>query len=66
MKKIFKCNFCNSPLTKDCVALNKKLIGHNVKKFLCLTCMAEEFDCTEEDLRDKIEEFKEQGCTLFM
>ena len=66
MKKIFKCKFCGSPLTKDCVALNKKLIGRNVKEFLCLTCMADDFDCTEDDLRDKIEEFKEQGCTLFM
>ena len=66
MKKIFKCNFCNATLSKDCVALNKKLIGRNVKNFLCLTCMADEFDCTEDDLRDKIEELKEQGCTLFM
>ena len=66
MKKIFKCKFCNAPISKDCVALNKKLIGHNVKNFLCMTCMADEFDCTEDDLRDKIEEFKEQGCTLFM
>ena len=64
--KNFKCQLCNSPLTKDCVALNKKLIGRNVKDFLCLTCMACEFECTEDDLRDNIEEFKEQGCTLFM
>lgn len=65
MKK-FKCKFCSSPLSKDCVALNKKLNGRNAKDFLCLTCMADEFDCTEDDLRDKIEDLKEQGCTLFM
>ena len=53
-------------MKKDWVALNKKLIGRNVKEFLCLACMADDFDCTEEDLRDKIEEFKEQGCTLFL
>ena len=66
MKKIFQCKFCGSILNKDAVALNKKLIGRNVKEFLCLFCMADDFDCTEEDLREKIEEFKEQGCTLFL
>ena len=66
MGKIFKCKICGTPIKKDCVALNRKLIGRNVKEFLCLSCMAEDFECTEEDLRDKIEDFKEQGCTLFL
>lgn len=66
MRKIFKCKICGTPIKKDCVALNKKLIGQNVKEFLCLSCMAEDFECTEEDLRDKIEEFREQSCTLFL
>jgi hypothetical protein len=28
--------------------------------------MAEYFGCDEEDLKIKIREFKEQGCTLFL
>lgn len=65
MKK--KCSFCNSQLSeKNVIALNKKMLGHNVKKKLCLVCLAEYLSCTEEELRVKIEEFKEHGCTLFV
>ena len=65
MKKIVKCKFCGAVLEKDWIALNKKLIRRDLKEFLCLTCLADDFNCTVEDLQDKIEEFKEQGCTLF-
>ncbi|MDD4111274.1 MAG: hypothetical protein PHS54_07060 [Clostridia bacterium] len=64
MKKI-ECKFCNNNLIKDIVALNKKLLGRNVQKFLCIKCLADYLDCTEDDLLIKIEEFKEQNCILF-
>ena len=60
------CIECNKALTKDEVALNKKLIDKNTKEFLCLDCMSEGFGCEVEDLQIKIDEFKEQGCTLFI
>ena len=60
------CIECNKALTKDEVALNKKLIDKNTKEFLCLNCMSEQFVCEVEDLQIKIDEFKEQGCTLFI
>ena len=60
------CIECNKALTKDEVALNKKLIDKNTKEFLCLNCMSEQFGCDVEDLQIKIDEFKEQGCTLFI
>ena len=60
------CIECNKALTKDEVALNKKLIDKNTKEFLCLNCMSEQFGCEVEDLQIKIDEFKEQGCTLFI
>lgn len=60
------CSFCNVQLGKDVVALNKKLLGRNVKKQLCIRCLAEYLSCAEEDLRVKIQEFKDQGCTLFI
>lgn len=51
---------------KDCIALNKKMLGRiNRTKFLCMECLAEYLDCTEEDLLQKIEDFKDEGCTLF-
>ena len=60
------CIECNKALTKYEVALNKKLIDKNTKEFLCLNCMSEQFGCEVEDLQIKIDEFKEQGCTLFI
>lgn len=61
-----KCRDCDKALTKDEIALNKKLISPDVQEFQCLDCMSESFGCDVDDLRIKIEEFKEQGCTLFI
>lgn len=60
------CCECDNILSKDEIALNKKLIDKNVKEFMCLECMSEHFGCEVEDLQVKIDEFKEQGCTLFI
>lgn len=64
--KIKNCSECGKVLSKDEIALNKKLIDKNVKEFLCLECLSERFGCEVEDLEIKIDEFKEQGCTLFV
>ncbi len=65
-KKIETCIDCGLQLTKDEVALNKKLISLELKEFRCLYCLSTSFGCEVEDLRIKIDEFKEQGCTLFI
>jgi len=59
------CCECSDPLTRDEVALSKKLLGLEIKDFYCVECLAEFLECSVEDLRIKIEEFKEQGCSLF-
>jgi len=60
------CMVCGkSKLSKDEVGLNKKLINKNIKSLYCLDCLAVFLDVSVEDLEDKIEEFKEEGCTLF-
>lgn len=59
------CKNCESVLDKDTIALNKKLLGIDVKEYMCLECLADTFDCSVDDLKIKIEEFKEEGCTLF-
>ena len=66
MKKKVCCCECQRELVKDEIALNKKMIDQDVEEFYCLPCMAEYFGCYEQDLREKIQEFKEQGCTLFL
>ena len=60
-----RCFFCDAELTKDEIALNKKIVGRSVVKIQCLPCLAAYFETTVEELREKIEEFKRLGCALF-
>lgn len=61
-----KCIVCGKEIVdRDTIGLNKKLIGKNIAEFYCIECLAVYLDCTVSDLVDKIEEFKEEGCTLF-
>lgn len=62
----YTCYVCGkTPLTKDEIGITKKLIDKKATQFYCLTCLAEQLEVTEEELVAKIEEFKEEGCTLF-
>lgn len=63
--KTILCHVCGTIIEKDIVALNKKILGRQIKRLLCLTCFSDYLSCPEEDLLLKIEEFKEQGCGLF-
>jgi hypothetical protein len=60
-----KCNQCGGALSKDLIALNKKLLGRTINKYLCLECLADYIGATTDELLIKITEFKEQGCDLF-
>lgn len=61
-----ECLACGkTPLDKDTIGINKKLLGKQVKTFYCMNCLADYLGCSVEDLLDKIEEFKDEGCTLF-
>ena len=53
MRRKIECCECEKALKKDEVAL-------------CIDCLAEYLECTKNDLEIKIQEFKEQGCTLFL
>ncbi len=65
-KQNVKCVSCfKENLEKDTIALNKKLLGKEVESFYCLPCLANYLNTTVDELLDKIEEFKEEGCTLF-
>lgn len=60
------CYICGKEdLTKDEIGLTKKLINKNAKVYYCLPCLAEYLEVTQEELLDKLEEFKDEGCTLF-
>lgn len=47
------------------IGINKKLLGEDIENIYCLECLAEYLDVTSQDILDKIEEFKEEGCKLF-
>lgn len=60
------CVICGQEnLNKDTIGINKKLLGTNIVNFYCMECLADYLGCTVDELLDKIEEFKEEGCTLF-
>lgn len=63
----YQCIMCGKKdLNKDTVGINKKLLGEDIVNFYCMDCLSNYLECTVEDLMDKIEEFKEEGCKLFM
>ncbi|MBR3507816.1 MAG: hypothetical protein IKO03_03360 [Lachnospiraceae bacterium] len=65
-KKKITCCECGKTLVNDEIALCKKLLGTDIEEFYCIECLSEYLECTKEDLEIKIQEFKEQGCTLFL
>ena len=61
------CVICGKEhLNKDTIGINKKLLGEDIENFYCLDCLAEYLGCTVDEFLDKIEEFKEEGCKLFV
>ena len=60
------CAYCGREnLTKDEIGLNRRIIHRQIERMMCYTCMAAFFETTEEELKEKIVEFKRRGCTLF-
>lgn len=65
MNKV-KCVACGrTDLDKDTMGINKKLLGEDVSTYYCMDCLADYLGCEVQDILDKIEEFKEEGCKLF-
>lgn len=60
-----KCIVCGNQAEKVSVSLCKKLIDRNTPKIMCLSCLSNYLETEEEDLLEKAEEFKKEGCTLF-
>ena len=52
-------------LAKTKLELIQKLLGEQITTFYCLDCLADYLGVSVEEILDKIEEFKEQGCKLF-
>ena len=64
--KIIKCIACDKEIIdKNTIGINKKLLGEKKKNFYCMECLADYLGCDLQDILDKIEEFREEGCKLF-
>lgn len=62
----FNCVSCGEKnLNKNTIGINKKLLGSSIANYYCLECLAEYLDTSVEDLIEKIEEFRDEGCKLF-
>ena len=60
------CKDCGRELTPEDEGLTKKLINRGATEFFCKECLAVKFNCTTELLDRKIEQFRKQGCSLFV
>lgn len=52
-------------MDKNTIGINIKLRGEKIEDCFCLDCLAENLGCDVQDILDKIEEFKNEGCKLF-
>lgn len=65
-KQNITCASCGKEaLEKNEIGINMKLLGEQTTAFYCLDCLADYLGVTVQDILDKIEEFKDQGCKLF-
>lgn len=61
-----ECYICRKEnLTRNEIGLNKKFFGKTIKAIHCMECLANYLDLTIEELEERIQEFKDSGCTLF-
>ncbi len=52
-------------LEYDEIGLHRKLVNKGAREFMCIECLSEYFDVSVEALREKIEQYKQSGCSLF-
>ena len=60
-----ECEKCSKELIRDEVGICRKLINRGTNKFMCLECLGEYFGVSVGALKDKIEQYRSMGCTLF-
>ena len=57
---------CGKALTYNEIGAHKKFINRGARQFLCRNCLAASPNVEPELIDRKIEQFKLQGCTLFV
>lgn len=60
-----QCRQCGAELSSDEIAVYKRMVNRGATDFLCICCFAAYFGVSEALVREKIEHFRAEGCTLF-
>jgi len=60
------CMQCKAELTYNEIGAHKKFVNRGSREFLCKNCLSAKLGVTVEEIDRKIEQFKLQGCTLFV
>lgn len=60
-----QCIVCTRAVTRDEIAMTRKLVNRGAEQFYCLPCLARRFDATLPQLLERMQAFKDMGCTLF-
>lgn len=60
------CKICGKNVKQyETIAMNLKLIGRNITEFYCKKHLLKEYEISEQQFNEMIEDFKSQGCQLF-
>ena len=59
------CIVCGKSVTRDEIAMTRKLINRGAAQFMCIPCLARRFEAAETELLERMQYFKDMGCTLF-
>lgn len=60
------CMQCGRVLTHNEIGAHRKFINRGATEFYCRSCLAVHLGVTQEQIEEKIRQFKRQGCTLFV
>lgn len=61
-----RCQNCSKTLSTNEVGISLRLLGRDGRRILCRTCLSQELKVAPELIDRKIEQFKRQGCPLFV
>lgn len=61
-----RCQQCDNPLTTNEIGISLRLMGRDGRILLCRGCLAERLKVEPAIIDKKIEQFKNQGCPLFV
>ena len=60
------CQKCSQPLSTNEVGISMRLLGRDGRRLLCRECLAQELKVDVQLIDRKIQQFRDQGCPLFV